>query len=142
MSDLYYLFYLYHKWYVEDDIPTMRDINRYVTREFAADWKNVGIELGLTTGMLKIIAKDHPQQAEDCFREVLDNWLQCNPTATWKMLEVALTNVKRQQLSGIDPVNDVYGKDTVKLSLFYEHKCWGRGGGGFEAPKTPIYASD
>jgi len=84
----------------------MRDLNRYVTKKFAADWKDIGLELGLQLDTLKIIKKNNPQQAEDCFEEVLDKWIKLNPNATWKTLEVALTNVRRQQL-GLDPVDDL-----------------------------------
>ena len=94
----------------EDDTPTMRDLNRYVVRKFAADWKNVGIELGLQLDTLKIIAKNNLQQTEDCFQEVLDKWLKISPNATWKTLEVALTNVIRQQFD-LDPVDDVCGEE-------------------------------
>jgi len=85
----------------------MRDLNRYVTKKHAADWKGVGLELGLQFNMLKIIQKNNSQQVEDCFEDVLDKWLQLTPKATWRMLEVALTNVRRQQL-GLDPVDDLY----------------------------------
>ncbi|XP_065896972.1 uncharacterized protein [Dysidea avara] len=98
----------------KDDTPTMRDLNRYVVRKFAADWKNVGIELGLQLDTLKIIAKNNLQQTEDCFQEVLDKWLKISPNATWKTLEVALTNVIRQQFD-LDPVDDVC--DIVESSI-------------------------
>ena len=85
----------------------MRDLNRYVTRKFAAEWKKVGIELGLKLDVLKIIEKNYPQQTEDCFQEVIDRWLRSTPDVTWRTLEVALTNVNRQQLD-LDPVDNVY----------------------------------
>ena len=89
----------------------MRDLNRYVTRKHANDWENVGIELGLDFTVLKTIARDNPLQSEACLREVLDKWLNLNTDdATWRTLEVALTNVNRAKL-GLDPVDDVYGKD-------------------------------
>ena len=85
----------------------MRDLNRYV-KKYAADWKDVGLELGLQHGTLKVVKQNNLLQAEDCLREVLDKWLQLNRNTTWRTLEVALTNVSRQQL-GLDPVDDVYG---------------------------------
>ena len=89
----------------------MRDLNRYVTRKYANDWEDVGIELGLDLDVLKIIARDNPLQTTACLRETLDKWLKLNTDdATWKTLEVALTNVNRAKL-GLDPVDDVYGKD-------------------------------
>ena len=94
---------------VEDKVPTMRDINRYVTRKHAADWKDTGIELGLSVATLDIIEKDHPLKSEDSFITMVDKWIQrAGNDATWKGLEVALTNVNRQKLD-LDPVDDVYG---------------------------------
>ena len=94
----------------------MRDLNRYVTKKYAADWKEIGLELGLQLDTLKLIKKSNPLQVDDCLENVLEKWLQLNRkgTCTWKMLEVALTNVNRQQL-GLDPVDDVYGKNRIAL---------------------------
>ena len=86
----------------------MRDINRY-TKKYAADWKDIGIELGLKLSTLNIIEKDHSSQSIACFQAMIDNWIE--PTTedvTWKTLEVALTNVNRQKLD-LDPVDDIYG---------------------------------
>jgi len=111
-------FYQYHV-IVEDDTPTMRDLNRYVTKKYAADWKDTGIELGLELGVLDIIEKDNPQHSVTCFQKTLDKWLKLTPNATWRKLEVALTNVERQKL-GLDPVDDVYsGKFIIVKVLLY-----------------------
>ena len=94
---------------VENKVPTMRDINRYLTRKHAADWKDIGIELGLGLSKLKIIENDHPLRSEDSFIAMIDTWIQlAGSDATWKALEVALTNINRQKLDR-DPVDDVYG---------------------------------
>ena len=87
----------------------MRDLNRYVTKKYASDWEDIGIELELDLNVLKIIARDNTQRTEACLRETLDKWLTLNSdNATWKTLEVALTNVQRAKL-GLNPVDDVYG---------------------------------
>ena len=89
---------------IENEIPKMKDINRYVTRNHAVDWKKIGIELGLNFSTLKIIEKDHPLQSEDSFMAMIDSWIQSNADdATWIALEVALTNINRQKQ------NDIYG---------------------------------
>ena len=88
----------------------MRDLNRYA-RKYATDWYDIGIELGLELDVLNIIKKDNPQECVACFQNTLDKWLKLNTDdATWKTLEVALTNVNRANL-GLDPVDDMYGKD-------------------------------
>ena len=92
----------------------MRDLNRYVTRKYANDWEDIGIELGLDLDVLKIIARDNPLQSIACLRETLDKWLKLNTDdATWKTLEIALTNVNRANI-GLDPVDDMYGKDVLR----------------------------
>jgi len=89
----------------------MKDLNRYVTRKYANDWEDIGIELGLDLDVLKIIARDNLLQSVACLKETLDKWLKSSTDdATWKTLEVALTNVNRAKL-GFDPVDEVYGKD-------------------------------
>ena len=83
----------------------MRDINRYVTHKYAVDWENIGIELSLQPTTLNTIRGND----ENCFRAMIDKWLRLTcDKATWKVLEVAITNVERQKLS-LDPVDDVYG---------------------------------
>ena len=95
---------------VEDNTPTMRDLNRYVTKKrYATEWKDIGIELGLTLDVLEIIRQDHHNESVACFQITLDKWLKKVPNATWRMLEVAITNVTRQGLD-LDPVDDVFGK--------------------------------
>ena len=91
----------------------MKDLNRHVIRKYAGDWEDIGMELGLELDVLKIIGRDNPLQSIACLRETLDKWLKLNTDdATWNTLEVALTNVNRAKL-GLDPVDGVYGKDTV-----------------------------
>ena len=92
----------------------MRDLNRYVAKKYAVDWKDIGIELELEFDVLGIIEKDNPQQSVTCFQKTLDNWLKLTPNPTWKTLEVALTNVSRQQLS-LDPVDNLCIGETLVL---------------------------
>ena len=82
----------------------MRELNRYVVRQYTSDWYNVGIELELELHVLNDIKKEYPQQNEFCFRSMLDKWQELIPRPTWKALELALTNVKRMEL-GFDPID-------------------------------------
>ena len=102
----------------ENERPTMRDLNRYVVRKYAADWYDIGIELGLELGVLDIIENDHHQRSVACFQKTLDKWLKLNSNdATWTTLEVALTNVNRAKLE-LDPIDDVYGEN-----VYYSLMC-------------------
>ena len=91
----------------------MRDLNRSVIKKHANLWKDIGIELGLELDLLNVIDKDHPYQSITCLQQVLDKWLKLAVNATWKLLELALTNVTRVDL-GLDPVDDIYGNDTYE----------------------------
>ena len=94
---------------VETERPLMRDINKYVMK-YAANWKDIGLELGFDFDELAIVEKDHHSSGcVGCFQVIINQWLQRNPdNATWGALEVALTNVNRQKLK-LDPTDDVYG---------------------------------
>ena len=100
---------------IEDGFPLMRDLNRYIVHKYASDWEDIALELGLDEQVVAIIKKDN-RECVDCIRNTLQKWLDLTPNATWKMLEVAVTNVKRIQLS-LDPVTDIYGKNTSLISM-------------------------
>ena len=104
---------------VENKMPTMKEVNRYVTRKHAVDWKDIGIELDLKLSTLNIIENDHPLKSEACFQVMIDKWIESTTeNATWKTLEVALTNVNRQKLD-LDPVDDIYGMETINIMCMY-----------------------
>ena len=68
----------------------MKDLNRYVTKKYATNWYDIGIELDLELDVLDIIKEDNPQQSITCFQKTLNKWLRLNgDNATWKTLEVA-----------------------------------------------------
>ena len=92
----------------------MRNLFRYVVHKYATEWNDIAIELGLKPSTVKIIKMDN-QKCEECFKEALQKWLEISPNATWSILEVAITNVKRAKES-LDPITTVYGK---KL-----HRCF------------------
>lgn len=53
-------------------------------------WYNIGIQLGLTVGILDAIRHDHHDQSVDCLREMLIAWLKHDFDATWERLIEAL----------------------------------------------------
>ena len=87
----------------ENERPTMKDLNRYVTCKYAADWLDVGIELGLELNSLHTIEKNY-RYCETCLQYTLAKWLDLNGNdASWRTLEIALTNVNKAKV-GLDPV--------------------------------------
>ena len=105
---------------IEDDTPTMRDLNRYVTNKYATDWKVIGIELDLSFDELDDIEKGH-LECVACFRQTLDKWLKSAPNATWKTLEIAITNVIRQRI-GLNPVDFALGKEFKVLYVLHTQR--------------------
>ena len=100
---------LFRSVFIEQSTPTMKDLNRYVIKKYAPDWEDIGLELGLQYNTLKMFSTNNPKDCGPCFRNTLNEWLNLNPNATWGMLEVAITNVRRTS-NGLDPVTDVYGE--------------------------------
>ena len=87
----------------------MIELERHgVAQQYAADWFETGVKLGLNDfpNVLENITESSLENDRLCFHEVLYKWLKLFPDATWRSLEVALTNVKREKLH-LDPVTDV-----------------------------------
>ena len=91
---------------IEEKIPEMKDLHRYVINTYAPEWKDIGLELNLKATALDIIAEDNPLNCKARFESTLDLWLKSTSHATWKILEVAITNARRAHL-GLKPVTDV-----------------------------------
>ena len=97
-------------------MPSMKDLNRYVVRKHASEWEVIATELDFLYGEIAIIQRDG-RDTTDCFRKMLQKWLDSTPDATWKNLEVAITNVKRVKMD-LNPITDVYGKN-ISSYLFF-----------------------
>ncbi len=46
-------------------------------------WYNIGLQLGLSMGILETIRHDYRDQSMDCLREVLRTWLKSGCDTTW-----------------------------------------------------------
>ena len=110
MSRTNYIYnYLMISLSIEQSTPTMKDLNRYVIKNYASDWMDIGLELGLKLNTLEIFSINNQKECISCFRSTLNEWLNLKPNATWRMLEVAITNARRAS-NGLDPVTDIYGE--------------------------------
>ncbi|XP_065886389.1 protein NLRC5-like [Dysidea avara] len=70
--------------------PTQRDLQRHVTPRYAVDWREIGVELGLSDAKLRAIRKDNPHSAKDCCNEMFSEWLRVDMTASWEKLFTAI----------------------------------------------------
>ena len=64
-------------------------------------WKIIGIELGIPPDTLEAISRDHPQSINNCFLEMISEWLRNSREPTWEDLISALKSplVEQQTLS-------------------------------------------
>ena len=70
-------------------IPELKDLYQHITPYYAADWKVIGTLLGLPSGELKAIEAGYPINVKWCCNQMLEKWLEVDPTATWgKILAV------------------------------------------------------
>ena len=67
-----------------------RDLQQHVTPQYAADWREIGVELGLTDAKLRAIRKDNPHSVRDCCNEMFSEWLRVDTTASWVKLFTAI----------------------------------------------------
>ena len=65
--------------------PLPKDLQRYFTPQYAAHWRVIGTQLGLSTGDLEIIELDD-RKAVPCCNSMLKKWLEMDITASWGKL--------------------------------------------------------
>ena len=69
--------------------PLLKDLYQHITPQYAADWKVIGTLLGLPSGELKSIEAGYPTNVKWCCNQMLEKWLEVDPSASWqKLLEV------------------------------------------------------
>jgi len=69
---------------------TQKDLQRHVTPQYAADWREIGVELGLTDAKLRAIRKNNPHSVKDCCNDMFSEWLRLDKTASWEKLFAAI----------------------------------------------------
>ena len=77
-----------------DEKPDMKDINRHIVEQQAAQWERLGVELGLKDYHIDNISKDNPNRSVTCCRVMLQKWLDIDPSATWAKLNDAIKKIK------------------------------------------------
>ena len=67
-------------------IPLLKDLYQHITPQYAADWKVIGTLLGLHSGELKSIEAGYPTNVKWCCNQMLEKWLEVDPSASWNKL--------------------------------------------------------
>ena len=87
--------------YLGNEKPQLKDLYDYVAVHYATNWKRLGRNLNIGENLLQMIEKDYPHNCEECCSQMLNNWLELTPDATWGMLVEAVDKV--QSMQGIIP---------------------------------------
>jgi len=66
--------------------PSLKDLYRHITPQYAVDWIVIGTLLGLPIGELDIIECDKFYQTKCCCNAMLKKWLEMDTTASWGKL--------------------------------------------------------
>ena len=85
----------------------------YLRENIAYKWRTIGELLGLTYPKLQSLAQMHPNQPEECCREVLGLWLENPPKdypTTWQGLTDLLKHSKLSDV--VDQLRNVLSKAT------------------------------
>ena len=72
--------------------PTEVYLSRLFIKEYAVNWRGIGLELNLTSAKLNNIKADHPYEVKERCRTVLNFWLQRDVKASWGKLLNAIHN--------------------------------------------------
>ena len=92
-----------------DEKPKPKDYYQFLTN-YCIEWRSIGLQLNLELSALDVIYADNHKQTRECFRLVLEKWLNMDTEATWSTLELAITNANRQAsgLKSLDTSKAIY----------------------------------
>ena len=78
--------------------PSLRDLMREL-RDVEADWRPIGLELGVPKPQLQSIHSTHAHQGQtQCMMEMLSFWLNYKPAASWNHVVAALRELQKESL--------------------------------------------
>ena len=66
--------------------PAEKDLQRYVTRSYATNWREIGIQLNLSNEDLSVIEDDNPRSVKKRCNAMLSKWLEVDTSASWETL--------------------------------------------------------
>ena len=75
---------------LENERPQLKDLNNSVVTRVATKWKQLGRNLEIDDNLLNIIETNNPHDCESCCSEMLSEWLDLTPNASWKILNNAI----------------------------------------------------
>ena len=91
--------------------PELKDLIGYVTPQYAAHWKEIGICIGVRAEDTKIIELAYPTMLDKCCNEMFFKWLEYDVDASWDKLFTAIDSPAVSQHIE-SPPDSVTGKFT------------------------------
>ena len=73
--------------------PTLKDLMKHVVPLYVADWREIGVALGLSNSKLRIIKADHPTSVRDCCVNMFSSWLNQTPNPSWEIVLNAINSL-------------------------------------------------
>ena len=70
--------------------PTLKELCKEITPEYAAHWKRIGVFLDIRYGVLDTIESEYFRNCRECCDRMLATWLDVDVNASWRKLNSAL----------------------------------------------------
>ena len=100
----------------------------HVSPAYGANWKSIGLHLGIQSGSLQIIEHDNHHKALNCCNAMFTEWLDVDGSASWGKLKKALRSIIATTAKELTPAIH-NGKSIVQvlgnlciLSLIRDHR--------------------
>ena len=87
-----------------DDKPLYIDLSNNVVCQYAAQWEQLGLRLGLPNYVIANISADHlqcPGRSVDCCSLMLLEWYEKDPSPTWGKLDDVIKSLTTAVLSNL-----------------------------------------
>ena len=96
-------------------MPELSELYRDIVPQYAAKWRDLGVQLKIPVNRLDSIAvnhTNHPQYSEQCCKAVLQKWMEITPNPRWTVLQKAIDG-----LSGLSIEGSSESKRVVMISV-------------------------
>lgn len=80
--------------------------------KYAVNWRELGtnLKLDIYGNLMNIISENHLQDCESACSEMLINWLEVTPNASWEILYNAIEKTKNELSNSLEKLHDTAGK--------------------------------
>lgn len=90
---MYQKYFFYFLLILASTTPVMKDLMKYVSDDYAADWKRIGYFLEMSVGAMKAIERNFPSDVKWCCEHMFEEWLQKDTNATWGKVFAAIDSL-------------------------------------------------